>query len=130
MKPTENELGTYSEQLLSKLTELQQGAHRLERIAVETAPDILENLQLASEREVAITKLDRDAVLMAAIRAALVRISDGTYGECLDCGEKIRRGRLSAAPWASYCIRCQEAKERVGEASLSSEGASSEQEAA
>jgi DnaK suppressor protein len=42
------------------------------------------------------------------IGAALGRIDDGTYGECLNCGQEIGPKRLEAIPWARYCITCQE----------------------
>jgi DnaK suppressor protein len=36
------------------------------------------------------------------------RIKDGTYGECVDCGNNIPYARLHANPSASRCIACQE----------------------
>lgn len=42
------------------------------------------------------------------LRSALDRIDAGTFGLCLDCEEEISRNRLAAAPWAPYCIGCQE----------------------
>ncbi len=32
----------------------------------------------------------------------------GDYGLCLSCEEDIPDKRLSAIPWAKYCIPCQE----------------------
>lgn len=32
------------------------------------------------------------------------------FGECLECGEPIPRGRLELMPWALCCVRCQEAR--------------------
>jgi RNA polymerase-binding transcription factor DksA len=40
------------------------------------------------------------------IRAALQRIADGTYGECVRCGEKIAEARLDALPWTPLCRSC------------------------
>jgi DnaK suppressor protein len=45
------------------------------------------------------------------ITAALARIEDGSYGECLKCGEDIAEKRLEANPTVTLCIRCAEAKE-------------------
>lgn len=42
------------------------------------------------------------------ILAALQRISDGSYGECIDCEEAVPPKRLAVVPWASRCTRCQE----------------------
>jgi DnaK suppressor protein len=39
--------------------------------------------------------------------AARRRIADGSYGECLDCGEDIDLRRLNALPASPYCTACQ-----------------------
>jgi DnaK suppressor protein len=36
------------------------------------------------------------------------RINNGTFGECLHCGQDISVNRLTAVPWSRYCITCQE----------------------
>jgi DnaK suppressor protein len=41
---------------------------------------------------------------LAEIDAALQRIEAGTYGICEGCGKPIAAERLSAIPWARYCI--------------------------
>jgi len=46
---------------------------------------------------------------IAQIDQALVRLRDGTYGECLRCEEPIPRQRLTAQPEAPFCLRCQDA---------------------
>jgi len=67
--------------------------------------------QSATERELAFALDERETAEVAAIDAALKRIADGHYGECLDCGVEIPAARLHAAPEAERCIRCQEALE-------------------
>jgi len=42
------------------------------------------------------------------IDAALKRISDGNYGICASCGNKIALARLQALPYAISCITCAE----------------------
>lgn len=42
----------------------------------------------------------------AQIRAALLRIENGTYGTCANCGEPIASARLEAEPAATRCIKC------------------------
>ena len=44
----------------------------------------------------------RDEVL-----AALARIDDNSYGQCVDCGNEIPEGRLEARPEAARCVACQ-----------------------
>ena len=47
------------------------------------------------------------------IDSALVRIREGTYGECEMCGEDIPRNRLEVYPEGDFCITCQEQSERM-----------------
>jgi DnaK suppressor protein len=42
------------------------------------------------------------------IDAALARIADGSYGDCLRCGEPIDPRRLEADPTATLCLTCAE----------------------
>ncbi len=49
---------------------------------------------------------------LTQVRAALDRLDEGTFGECLQCGEMIGEKRLEAVPWAPHCIACQEKIER------------------
>ena len=37
---------------------------------------------------------------------ALQRLADGTYGQCLGCGEEIPAARLEAVPYTENCIEC------------------------
>ncbi len=47
------------------------------------------------------------------IDAALLRIANKTYGECIDCGQPISLQRLQAYPTAKRCLDCQEVYERT-----------------
>ena len=40
------------------------------------------------------------------IQAALERIADGTFGDCVACGEPVSEERLNAVPDAARCERC------------------------
>ena len=40
------------------------------------------------------------------IRMAMLRIDNGTYGTCANCGKEIARARLEARPIATRCIEC------------------------
>jgi RNA polymerase-binding transcription factor DksA len=40
------------------------------------------------------------------IRVALARISEGSYGSCLNCGEAINPERLKALPETGHCVTC------------------------
>ena len=64
------------------------------------------------DREIDYTLEEHDERLLAEIDAALVRIDDGTYGKCVNCGAQIPEERLEAMPWATLCIECKRKEER------------------
>lgn len=41
------------------------------------------------------------------VEAALQRIADGSYGDCVDCRQPIAVERLEARPQAIRCIECE-----------------------
>lgn len=45
------------------------------------------------------------------ITAALARIEQGEFGDCLECGEAINPLRLELDPSAQHCVRCAEKME-------------------
>jgi DnaK suppressor protein len=56
---------------------------------------------------------EKERAELAGIDEALVRIDEGVYGECEECGETITDARLKALPSAPLCIECQEKKEEL-----------------
>ena len=117
------EIEKYKVILLAKQAELSGGLRNRDEILIEKSPDALDEVQLAGERELAIRNLDREASLLRDVRAALFHINDGSYGVCLHCEEDIKTKGLDAVPWAAFCIRCQEARDRDEfEAAESSDG--------
>ena len=45
---------------------------------------------------------------LTLVRLALDRLHEGSFGECMHCGQRIGDNRLEALPWTPYCIQCQE----------------------
>lgn len=45
---------------------------------------------------------------------ALKRIENGTYGICIESGEKIAKARLDAIPYTPYCVKAAAALEQKG----------------
>lgn len=101
-------LNKYKTMLEAKRAGLWRGIRSREAIAVEKTPDAIDEVQFASEREVAIRNLDRESSLLLDIDDALNRVADGGYGICLHCEEAIEPKRLHAIPWAKCCVPCQE----------------------
>jgi DnaK suppressor protein len=48
------------------------------------------------------------------VEAALARLDDHSYGQCIRCGRPIAAERLDALPWAAHCIDCQRIVGRGG----------------
>lgn len=94
--------------LETNLVELGSSVRRRETIAIETSADDLDRILRAAERELAVQSLEAVSTKLRDVRAALVRMEKGTFGECLECGEAISPARLAAIPWAPLCIHCQE----------------------
>ena len=105
---TKTELNKNKSVLEAKQAELARMVRNRDGIAIEPSPDALDAVQNATERELAIRHLDRDFTLLRNVHAALRRIDDGSFGVCLHCEEDISPKRLSALPWAPFCIHCQE----------------------
>ncbi len=103
------ELGRYRQLLEERKRELERSLGRIEDIAVEREPDELDDSRLAGERDLAVGKLNREAVLLREVKGALGRLAGGEYGICLNCEQEISVKRLAAVPWAALCIKCQEA---------------------
>src|SRR5881396_4339014 len=72
--------------------------------AVESAEaDIQEDLEFAL--------VQMKSETLNKINDALVRLEQGDYGYCYDCGEEIAEKRLRALPFAVRCKDCEEARE-------------------
>jgi DnaK suppressor protein len=100
------------ELLERKEAELTRALRMRDGITIEKSADQMDEIQYASERDLAIGNVDRDSSLLRQVKAALRRIRDGGFGTCIDCELAIGPKRLAAVPWASRCIRCQETADR------------------
>ena len=112
MKITHNENGAVEEILERRAVELALVLRNRDGIAIEKSADQMDEVQYASERDLAIRNVDRETALLREVRAALRRIHEGGFGTCLECETAISPKRLAAVPWARLCIGCQEAADR------------------
>ena len=62
--------------------------------------------------EIQVALMDRRTQQATQIQDALIRLSDGRYGFCLECEEFIGVPRLRALPFAQRCRDCQGQAER------------------
>ena len=93
--------------LQSQLKELEARLQHIERDLDEPHdPDSSERAVQMEDDE----SLEAQARLVtreiASTRRALVRIEQGEYGFCVECGDEISAGRLEARPEAALCINC------------------------
>jgi RNA polymerase-binding transcription factor DksA len=56
------------------------------------------------EQEMAMSLLENQSQILEQVRDALLRISDGAYGRCQECGREIPTARLDAIPYTLYCV--------------------------
>lgn len=60
-----------------------------------------------------LSDIDRDAQELRRIDEALLRLKEGSFGDCVDCGREILLARLEAEPTAARCVSCQERYEKT-----------------
>ncbi|MGD9725230.1 MAG: TraR/DksA family transcriptional regulator [Nitrospiraceae bacterium] len=92
------------ESLGQSLTEDQQ--RRL-----ESARDIGDQALMDLERELGISLMEMRNRRRQSIDEALMRLNEGTYGICAECGVEISERRLEAVPFAKLCVECQTRQE-------------------
>lgn len=100
--------------LESRRDALSERVQNRNAIAIENTADIMDEVGLTEERDLATRILERAFAKRRMVEAALVRIHDRTYGFCLRCDETISWNRLRVIPHAAFCVDCQEAAERDG----------------
>ena len=106
---TQHEINTFQSLLKAKAREATRALHNREGIIVERTADEFDEIAIAFERDIAVQHLDRESRLLRDSLGALSRIETGTFGTCLHCEEEISQKRLTAVPWAPFCLACQEA---------------------
>lgn len=88
----------------------------LKQLREQTGSDVVDAALDAAQDEISSQLAEVESRELANIERALLRIRNGTYGECEICGEKIPLTRLNALPYATSCIECQRAAELDGSA--------------
>jgi DnaK suppressor protein len=109
MKAAHSEMREFQDVLERKEAELVQLLRKRDGIAIEKSADQMDEIQYATERDLAIRNVDRESGLLRDVKDALRRIRDGSFGACVECESAISPKRLAAVPWAARCIQCQEA---------------------
>lgn len=65
------------------------------------------------EKEFTLDLAHNEQEILFRIEAALKRIEEKTYGQCVACRKAITKQRLKAVSYAEFCIQCQQAQEKT-----------------
>ena len=115
------DLQQQKEKLLARQAELQQQIAGLTEAQPQPVDSVESSEGPQDFEDVAVDFLEmqqeqsikvNDEALLTEIQAALKRIEDGTYGFCVVCGQPIPEKRLLAIPWASRCLKDEQALEQ------------------
>jgi RNA polymerase-binding transcription factor len=79
---------------------------------LESAQDIADRAANSYNKEFLFSQSNNERQLLQMVDSALDRIREGTFGECISCGQDINPKRLEAVPWTRHCIGCQEKLEK------------------
>ncbi|OUS22150.1 dimethylmenaquinone methyltransferase [Litorivita pollutaquae] len=93
--------------LLARLKELDGRLHAVEAELEEPHSKDWDDMAIEREGDEVLEGLgEAGAQEILRIRAALQRLRDGTFGECVRCGEQISAARLEVLPDTPYCKNC------------------------
>jgi DnaK suppressor protein len=106
----------FKKQLEDRQRELRQTMNRTAQDGreadLESAQDIADRAANSYNKEFLFSQSNNERQLLQMVDAALNRVREGTFGECISCGAEINLKRLEAVPWTRYCIACQEKLEK------------------
>jgi DnaK suppressor protein len=110
-------LEAFKKRLETRQQELRRTVNRNQadgRIADEdtAAADIADRAASSYNKEFLFSQSNNDRQLLMMVDGALARIREGSFGECVHCGNEINAKRLEAVPWTRHCIECQEKLEQ------------------
>ncbi len=95
--------GEVQHKIRSVRTEGAQTNHRAADVTETSEADIQDDIEFAL--------IQMKTETLDKIGAALMRLGEGTYGYCYECGDEIAERRLRALPFAARCKNCEEVRE-------------------
>ena len=102
-------LETRQQDLRRMVTRTQQDGRSADE---DSAQDIADKAASSYNKEFLFHQSNNDRQLLQMVENALVRLREGSFGECISCGKEINPKRLEAVPWTRHCIECQEKLEK------------------
>ncbi len=73
--------------------------------------DAVESSEADIQDDIEFALIQMKSETLNKIDDALLRLEQGDYGNCFECGEEIAEKRLRALPFAVRCKDCEEARE-------------------
>jgi DnaK suppressor protein len=73
--------------------------------------DAVESSEADIQDDIEFALIQMKSETLNKINDALMRLEQGDYGNCFDCGAEIAEKRLRALPFAVRCKDCEEARE-------------------
>jgi len=104
MKDLKSHLSKRRAELAERLSRLDRDA---QRVSEPLVADFAEQAVQRENDEVVDRLREGTAAELRSISTALTRIAQGTYGLCMECGERIEAARLEAMPATSHCLDCE-----------------------
>jgi DnaK suppressor protein len=87
------------------------------RMTTLSTLDIGDLSQLDFDENIDYTLLNMQIERLREVDDALDRLEEGTYGLCEECGAAVNLERLKILPFTTYCVQCQERREKMGQGS-------------
>lgn len=111
--PLRQRLLAQRQALMDRIAQQRGGAlGRVEAAVAQFGQSEDEHAQNITERDLAFAIDEHESAELNAVQAALVRVREGSYGTCVDCGQGIALARLQASPEAECCVSCQAQREQ------------------
>jgi DnaK suppressor protein len=94
-------------------TQFKEISGKTKDIELDISGDEIDKAQGDALGSVAEKLTERNIKQLRNIEKALIKIKDGSFGDCEYCGEQISERRLLAKPDAEACIQCAENIEHI-----------------
>src|SRR5271165_7321540 len=99
-------LDVFKKRLEERQRELRQNVSRTAQDGreadLETAQDVADRAANSYTKEFLFSQSSNERMTLQMVDGALNRIREGTFGECIACGEEINPKRLEAVPWTRH----------------------------
>ena len=100
------------QQLIEKLNEMFNRSDLLKAHLRDVAPKDWEELATFRENDEVVEALDvKTQSEILELKSALIRMKEGSWGVCTECGSEIGAQRLEVLPTVRTCIKCAQALE-------------------